>query len=222
MPLAPDHLAPGIYALHRADWTQIQPRTLTSDALEYSMSVEPAPTKTPQATGSVVIVLAGEIELAGLGMLKSGDAFVTAPGLQLVSASTGAGWLVISCAGLSGPDAALAIRPVDHDRLPGCDPTPPEVLLSETPVQHDLTLYKDTARNFGAGLWDSTPYHRRSIPFPKFEVMHMVSGSIELTQDNGGTSRFEKGDTFLIAKGTQCDWKTEGMKKIFCSFVPER
>ena len=49
-----------------------------------------------------------------------------------------------------GPGQPMALRPDTLGEIPPCDPTPADLLLSGTPEQTDLTLYKDAARNFGA------------------------------------------------------------------------
>lgn len=210
-------IAPGIYDLHRAG-EAVRSQTLEDEASGLRVAVGPSGIDAAPEDAVTTIVLAGSVHAGSLGHFVEGEAMVTQGAPSLVVA--GADWAMISCRNATVP-ADLALRPGTNPELPPCDPTPSDLLLSGSPEQHDLTVFKDKARNFGAGFWTTTAYHRRSIPFPKFEVMHMLSGWIELTLDEGPTHRFEAGDTFLIAKGTRCDWRTGGMSKIFCTLVPE-
>ncbi|GGB30996.1 cupin domain-containing protein [Allosediminivita pacifica] len=212
-------IAPGIYALHRAGEAPV-PRALDDAGTGLHVAAGVSDTGAGPGGVTVCIVTEGRARVGTAGEFGAGEAVVTQGATKIEAVDSGSSWVTVRCgdADLSGD--AMPLRPSDHPELPSCDPTPADLLLSGPPAQHDLTLFKDQACNFAAGFWDTTAYHRKSIAFPKFEVMHMLSGWIELTLDEGGTHRFEAGDTFLIAKGTRCDWRTGGMGKIFCTLVP--
>ncbi|MAQ84130.1 MAG: hypothetical protein CMH12_12960 [Maritimibacter sp.] len=210
-------IEPGVYALHRAAQTEVSATEFRDDDRGLTVSVG-----TPADTADkprVVIVLAGRVTADGLGAFGPGQAMIL-PASAALSAEAGTACVTLTADATDGPGQPMALRPDTLGEIPPCDPTPADLLLSGTPEQTDLTLYKDAARNFGAGVWTTTAYHRRSIAFPKFEVMHMLSGWIELTEDSGTVHRFETGDTFLISKDTRCDWNTGGMEKIFCTLTP--
>ena len=44
----------------------------------------------------------------------------------------------------------------------------------------------------------------------------MISGSVTMTNADGSSGTFTAGDTFFIAKGTQCIWEvTETLRKFY-------
>ncbi|MBE3637636.1 cupin domain-containing protein [Mangrovicoccus algicola] len=206
-------ISPGIYALHRAAAPPPAPALLEDEATGLRLATGPA----AGSGAAVTIVLSGTLRHPHLGSFGPGEALV---GDGTAALQGDAVCLGISCAPAAAPPAPLALRRRAHPVLPPCDPTPADLLISGRPEQTDLTLFRDATGRFGAGFWTSTAYHRRSIAFPKFEVMHLTGGWIELAEETGATHRFDAGDTFLIAKGTRCDWKTGGMEKLFCSYVP--
>jgi uncharacterized cupin superfamily protein len=52
--------------------------------------------------------------------------------------------------------------------------------------------------------------------------MHILEGSVTLTEGSGVIHRFKAGDTFFVPMGTLCDWRsTEDLRKIYCIFQPK-
>jgi uncharacterized cupin superfamily protein len=98
----------------------------------------------------------------------------------------------------------------------------PELLLSGAPQQHDKQYFADMTGQWTVGVWDSTPYHRKTIPFPRHELMHILEGEVTITEDGQPPRTFKAGDTFVVPMGTPCDWKTtEYIRKIYCIFQPK-
>ena len=47
-------------------------------------------------------------------------------------------------------------------------------------------------------------------------MMAVISGSVTMTNADGSSDTFTAGDTFFIAKGTQCVWEvTETLRKFY-------
>ena len=71
------------------------------------------------------------------------------------------------------------------------------------------------------GVWDTTAYCRKLIPFPRHELMHILEGAVTLTDGDGNHQTFKAGDTFFVPLGAICDWRCEGyVRKIYCIFQP--
>jgi uncharacterized protein len=52
--------------------------------------------------------------------------------------------------------------------------------------------------------------------------MHILEGSVTLTDGAGMAHRFHAGDTFFVPMGTACDWEcTQDLRKIYCIFQPK-
>ena len=66
------------------------------------------------------------------------------------------------------------------------------------------------------GIWQATPGTYRSIKGELFEFCHILEGVVELTEENGETRTFRKGDSFLMKPGFKGIWKTiETVRKIY-------
>ena len=122
-----------------------------------------------------------------------------------------------------GDHAALGIvRPDPRGRLTKSPPPPTEMLLSPVPVQHAHEWFVDATGQWAVGVWDTTAYRRRRMPFPHHELMHIVEGSVVLSDEAEKTHSFAAGDTFLIPRGTVCDWEcSKYLRKIYCVFRPK-
>lgn len=111
------------------------------------------------------------------------------------------------------PDPAAMLEPATG---PAAD-----ILLTPPPEQRALDCLEDATNQWSVGLWDSTPYERKSIAFPRHELMHILKGAVTLTEEEGATHHFRAGDTFFVEMGTRCNWKsTEYVRKIYCTLKP--
>jgi len=118
----------------------------------------------------------------------------------------------------------------DNARVVTIDPnaklapsTPPaaDVLLTPTPTTNIDVVYESPNKAFSAGVWDATPYHRKQIPFPRYEFMHLLDGEVSFTHQSGETKRFKAGDTFVVPPGVVADWhNTVHVRKVFSVFRP--
>jgi uncharacterized cupin superfamily protein len=120
------------------------------------------------------------------------------------------------------PAALSVLRPDPDAELEASAGPAPELLLSGAPQQHDKQYFADLTGQWTVGVWDSTPYHRKTIPFPRHELMHILEGEVTITEDGQPPQTFKAGDTFVVPMGTPCDWKTTGyIRKIYCIFQPK-
>ena len=81
-----------------------------------------------------------------------------------------------------------------------------ELLTGPTPSCRNFTDYRSVDGEFVCGAWDSTPYHRLSIPYRHYELMHLLEGRVTFVDGEGREGRFGKGDIFLVEQGAHCSW----------------
>lgn len=93
-----------------------------------------------------------------------------------------------------------------------------DILLSPAPRQAAHEVMSSAHGKWSVGLWQSTPYERKAVPFPRHELMHILEGDVALGEPGGREHRFTAGQTFLVEQGTTCGWKcTVPVKKIYCT-----
>ncbi len=67
-----------------------------------------------------------------------------------------------------------------------------------------------------AGVWECAPCREDIKAYPVNEMMTVISGSVTVTESGKASETFTAGDTFFIAKGTECVWEiTETLKKFY-------
>jgi len=67
-----------------------------------------------------------------------------------------------------------------------------------------------------AGVWECAPSREEIKSYPVNEMMTVVSGSVTVTEAGKSPETFTAGDTFFIAKGTECVWEiTETLRKFY-------
>jgi uncharacterized cupin superfamily protein len=116
----------------------------------------------------------------------------------------------------------LRVHKLDHrQQLAPSDGPPPDVLLTPAPSQAAHEVVNGAGGQWSVGIWQSTPYERKAVPFPRHELMHLLEGAVIIGEPDGTEHRFTAGDTFLITEGTTCSWKsTVPVKKIYCTLNP--
>jgi uncharacterized cupin superfamily protein len=115
------------------------------------------------------------------------------------------------------------VRPVlidqDAPLTPSAAPLP-ENLIGPTPSCRNHSDYLSSNREFVCGVWDSTPYHRRQIPYRQVELMHLLDGRVSFTAGDASVS-FSAGDTCLFVRGEGCAWISEEyVRKIYATQRP--
>jgi uncharacterized cupin superfamily protein len=179
-----------------------------------------------------MILLEGEVtiieENGRRTTVRAGESFILPKGLRCKWQQTGnvRKYFVIfdDASGLSPQNvAALEVRRPDPrgDLAPSAPPAA-DLLLSAVPRQRAHVWFEDLTGQWTVGVWATTPYHRKAVPFPRHELMHILEGSVTLTDGAGMAHRFHAGDTFFVPMGTACDWEcTQDLRKIYCIFQPK-
>lgn len=170
-----------------------------------------------------VIVLAGELRLESAGqdaVVKAGRSIVLPSGLGFGwRAAAGTLAVIVACPAASGTAGGLV--PIDEGApLQPSNPPLAELLVGPTPACRNHSDYRSANGEFICGTWDSTPYHRRPMPYRHIELMHLLEGSVTL-KDASGSVTFSKGDVLLAARGAQCAWISEvHVKKVYATHKP--
>jgi len=118
--------------------------------------------------------------------------------------------------------ATRRIIKLDHARVPDeLTASPPaDLLISGQPQQHNFTYFEDASGQLTIGLWDTTAYHRKNVPFPRYELMHFLEGEVSTTDAAGRKEHFRAGDTLFIPFGTKADFNvtSDYLRKIYVIF----
>lgn len=79
------------------------------------------------------------------------------------------------------------------------------------------SFFECAERNdLSVGVWECAPCREEIDAYPCDEMMHVLGGSVTLTDREGNAQTFTAGDTFFIAKGTPCVWEiTETLRKFY-------
>ncbi len=123
---------------------------------------------------------------------------------------------------VNGTGAEARLVPVDAqaELAPSGAPLA-ELLVGPTPQCRNHTDYLSADGEFMAGVWDSTPYHRRAMPYRHFELMYLLQGSVTFVDELGREGTFSKGDIFLIEQHAQCSWESrEDVAKVYAIYRP--
>lgn len=172
-----------------------------------------------------IILLQGDLTLSDInGSITLGhDASAVIPrGRDFrYSSTSGAIALVMRCAepGDAGADRLVAL---DHGVALETSGAPlAELLISATPSCRNHTSYKSASGTFMCGVWDSTPYHRRAMPYRHYELMHLLAGSVTFVDRAGREGTFDKGAVFLVEQGAECSWESrEHVAKVYAIYRP--
>ncbi|POR46352.1 putative cupin superfamily protein [Bosea psychrotolerans] len=157
-----------------------------------------------------VVVVAGHLRLAEPGKvaleLSPGRGAVIARG-TVVKAEAEPGTRLVFCAATGAGSAAPGLQEIlaEAPLSPSAAP-PAEALVGPTPQCRSFNAFTDEATRFRAGTWDSTPYRRILRPHRLNELMHVVTGSIDLTGPDGTITRVDQGDSVFVAHGAPCAW----------------
>jgi len=176
--------------------------------------------------GAVTIAVEGGEEVT----IRAGECFAIPQGLRCSWKQTGRvrKYFVIfedkSGRTLADPAALGVIRPQPAGPAAGMtkiEVPNPEIFLSPLPTQYDHGYFEDASHQMFVGLWESTPFERALVPFPRNELMCILEGSVTLTDGNGTEHVFRAGDFAYVPKGTRCSWKsTETVRKFYAIFEP--
>lgn len=117
--------------------------------------------------------------------------------------------------------ALAVIKPDPSATLSPSTAPKPEALHSGTPVQHGRKVFEDRSGKLAVGVWDTTAYHRKTVPFPRHELMCLLEGSVSITGPSGRTQTFKAGESFFVPYGAVTDFKVDGyVRKIYVILQP--
>lgn len=186
----------------------------------------------PYPVHEFMLLLEGEVTVEETGgrttTVKAGESFVIPRGLHCRWIQKGRvkKYYVIYDPKTPLSDATAGkIVKLDHHQAPNqTSPSPsPEVLIGPVPRQHGQDFYTDPSGQLQIGTWDTTYYHRKVVPFPRYELMHFLEGAVSITHRDGGTQSFKAGDTMFVPFGAEADFKIGGdyLRKIYVIFQPK-
>ena len=171
-----------------------------------------------------VLVLEGRLEIEREGGTLPVDAGTGA----VLPVGSSFGWrasddllAVIYSAPTTEPGNATQPLAIDHEApLSPSNPPLAENLIGSTPACRSHSDYISANGEFACGIWDSTPYHRRQIPYRQVELMYLLDGKVTFSDADGSVS-FAAGDVCLFVRGDGCAWLSEEyVRKIYANQRP--
>lgn len=187
----------------------------------------------PYSVNEYMILLEGSVTIIDKAgketVIKAGESFLIPKGLYCQWKQTGyvRKFFVIfdDASGLKprNPDQLTVLKPDPEVALaPAKGPDPELVVGGKVPTWRDHTLFEDVTGQWTMGVWETTPYERKTITFPRHELMHILTGSVTLTDGEGKAQSFKAGDTLLVEQGARMSWKnSEPVRKLYCIFLPK-
>ena len=176
------------------------------------------------AQDEFVLVLAGWLVIES----AAGSMTITAANAGVLPVGTSFFWrasddmlAIIYAAPTAAPGSAGAPLLIDT-AAPLTPSSPPlaENLIGPTPACRNHSDYLSANTEFVCGTWDSTPYHRRQIPYRQVELMLLIDGSVTFSTE-AATVSFAAGDVCLFVRGDGCAWRSSvHVKKIYATQRP--
>jgi uncharacterized cupin superfamily protein len=157
-----------------------------------------------------MIVLAGALTLSPDGAsalaVPAGNGAVVSRGTRLrVEAAPGTCWAFF--AGTVGTAAMPGVTLLRADATLSPSAAPPaELLIGPAPQCRSFDAFSQEAPDLHAGTWDSTPYARIARRHKTSELMHILEGSVDLTDETGTVFTVAQGDTVLVPQGAPVAW----------------
>jgi len=92
----------------------------------------------------------------------------------------------------------------------------PDMLIAGDPTFTSWNQSESKNGKVMTGVWEATPGTTKSIKGERFEFCQILQGSVELTEEGGGTVIYRAGDSFVMNPGFVGTWKTlETLRKIY-------
>ncbi|MCE7796244.1 cupin domain-containing protein [Sphingobium sufflavum] len=169
-----------------------------------------------------LIVVAGALRLsdaAGAHVLADGDAAVIPHGAAFAwSADAGTVAIVMTYADSQPSGAAITPITKNPPLEPSAKPAA-DILIGPAPDCRNFNDYRVDDGKFVCGTWDSTPYHRHGFLYGHHEIMHILTGSVTFSDENGRAQSFATGDVVLAERGSHCGWESrEHVAKAFAIY----
>lgn len=104
--------------------------------------------------------------------------------------------------------------------MPPSTSPPRELLLSEgTPATTEHTFYRSPDGKMTVGMWTATPYRRRAIPYPRYEMMYFLAGATSFPEADGKLNEVAAGETAIVPHGFVAEWWNKiPVRKVACNF----
>lgn len=176
------------------------------------------------AADEFVLVLAGRLDIES----EAGALTVLPDHGAVLPVGSDFGWrasddllAIVYSAPTQGQGSATAPVAIDLDAAltPSGAPAA-ENLIGPAPSCRNHSDYLSANGEFVCGIWDSTPYHRRQIPYRQVELMLLLDGEVRFS-DRAGSVTFRKGDVCMFVRGDGCAWQSEvHVKKIYATQRP--
>ena len=167
-----------------------------------------------------VLVLTGALSIAGRRVLR--DESIVIPGGRPFDWKADPGTLAIVMGCIS--ETPGGTEPIVIDTSAELVPSGPplaDLLVGPTPACRNNTDYRSGNGEFTVGTWDSTPYHRRTMPYRHCELMHLLEGAVTFVDGAGRQATFSRGDIFVIEQGAHCAWFSDvDVKKVYAIYRP--
>ncbi|MEO8721966.1 MAG: cupin domain-containing protein [Sphingobium sp.] len=170
-------------------------------------------------TDEFVLVLKGSLEIesdAGLLKIEPDNSAVLPVGTSFAWRASEDLLAIVYTAPTEGPGNATAPLLIDKNApLSPSNPPLPENLIGPEPTCRAYSDYLSANSEFACGTWDSTPYHRRRIPYRQVELMLLLAGKVTFTDDQDSVT-FSAGDVCMFIRGDGCAWfSDEYVKKVY-------
>ncbi len=124
---------------------------------------------------------------------------------------------------MSCVNSTAGIVPINNDvELTPSGAPLAELLVGETPACRNHTTFLSDDGEFMCGVWDSTPYHRRTMLYRQFELMYLLAGSVTFIDGAGRERTFAQNDIFYVEQGAECSWESrERVAKVYVIYRPK-
>ncbi len=107
----------------------------------------------------------------------------------------------------------------EGDPASGMQPTdivPPEAFTTDDKTEIGHEFFASDDNKTSAGVWECAPTIEEFDDYPDNEMITVISGSVTVANESGGSEIFTSGDTFFIAKGSKIRWEiTEKLLKFY-------
>jgi len=175
-------------------------------------------------TDEFVLVLAGQLEIEsehGPLLLRPDDSGVIPFGTSFRWRASEDMLAVVYAAPTNRSGSATTPLMIDKNASLGpSNPPALDNLLGEVPTCRGFSDYTSANAEFACGTWDSTPYHRRQIPYRQVELMLLLAGKVTFSDQNASVT-FSTGDVCMFVRGNGCEWLSEEyVKKVFATQRP--
>ena len=121
---------------------------------------------------------------------------------------------------MTKPVLKLTPNGVGDITLEPCAVVPPEAVIDGNPVEQGAVISESADGNFVTGIWESTPYAETFDEYPGDEFCQVLSGKVELTDENGNVAAFEAGDSYFVPKGFKGTFRVvETMRKYYAIYM---